>query len=221
MNVNEISDSIAIVIVCQKHLPIITGDWLKVHNIITDDEWEYFNKNRAKALILPNYSRLSTGNLNMDCNEKRFQIMANDIALIDRMRDITASFIAVMEGIEVRAIGINAVKRISFWKADDGYSFGKHFMNLDSFNVFMREPKVRTFTIEDQGEIESGNPKKTITISSVASLKQGEENVPVVDISINNHFQVFSQTEVQEILIKANSTLNEFREQCQKLWEYV
>lgn len=207
-------ESVSLVVLGSFKPIYIHAKWMYERGIINKGEWERHNND----LIMPNISRFTIDDvLEIVCDEKRLQIKSTDISLSNRIAKLGKDIIDIADIDNVNSLGINADIIFTFTNSDDAYNFGRYFVSLDAWTEVLNEPRVLSFSITEQIKPQEGEALRSISVHSVGE----ENNLPIVNMSINNHFNVSEKELLYNILVNTEDFHINFRDLYDKLINYI
>lgn len=215
MKVNYLQNSISCVVLGKFEPTMLSLDWLKKTTILPSD------LDGKTEILFQAISKFRAGVFEFICQQDRIQISTSDKSRSLQMYDIVSNILKALPDVQVSAVGINGEIQFSFQTLKDSYLFGKYFMNLDAFNETADKPLVRSFTIEGKLKL-SGNmeAKRSYMISSIPA-ELNTSDIPVVSVSVNNHFPVQNSAEAIAALGLISALHNVFFEDAEKIIKRV
>lgn len=212
-------ESVSIVVLGKLEPIYIHRRWMMERNIITGQEYED-SKNKP-TILNDSISAFSIGNdKKVYCDRDRFQIECADPTAAQRIADICDEALKLYKPEQLKAIGINATLDFTFHSSEDSFRFGNNFVPLEQWKQLMPDPRVGSFSVQDNIENPSSvTPRRAINIASVGQDKRSR--LPVVKISMNNHFIIDKLDEIGPVLSKVPERYDQFKEWCDHLFNVI
>ena len=201
-------EGISLVVLCNTEPVYIHNRWMKERGIITAQEYE---DARVKPKVLNDgLSAFTIGtDISVFCDKSRFQIECVDITASKRIVDICRETLKLNQPKAITAVGVNADMDFTFRSHDDAVRFGDTFVPLEQWNKYVPEARVGAFTIQENNVNPTlAKPRKAINIQSVGM--DDKSRLPLVRISVNNHYPVKDFDEMAKVLGMAQSRYDEF-----------
>lgn len=206
MNAKVIYRDISIVIVSKINKETCNPIWMLKHGIITIDELESIDN---KNLVISNeHVQFQTSLYELTCTDEKLQIRSKDITKSSRLSDIVLKIVACNNS-KVNAIGINASSRFAFPIEPDFLKFCHHVAPLNGLAPLSDNALLLDMTVVDwSGPQGPDTPNKIYNIQRVQNLNN---NVPVVQISMNYHHpQIENEEILNRYLLESPQVHNEF-----------
>ena len=197
MNVKVLNRYISIVVVAKIDKKICSPFWLHKNNLISDSEMKSITDDGVS--ISDNYVRFKTSTFDFLCDPSRLQVQTSDITLSSRIVSLVGDIMSCSKS-RVNAIGINAMIQFSFSNGGDFLKFCHHCAPLDGLSPLSDNAVLLDLTLLDWSKEQK--PGGIQSIYNIKRLSDMPQNVPMAQISVNNHQPIEDNVELIKVILE-------------------
>lgn len=217
MEYQKKGEAISIVVLCNLEPVYIHRKWMRDREIITGQEYD--DSNNRPVILTESVSTFELGHgIKVFCDKSRFQIESTDTTAERRIIDICRETLNLQNLEKITAIGINATIDFTFINAEDSLRFGNTFVPLEHWKTILSDPRVGSFSVQDNiTNPTKDRPRRSINISSTGLDKRSQ--LPIVRISVNNHFVIQGIDDLGDVLSGAPEHYSRFNKWCNQIFD--
>lgn len=152
--------SLAIVFLGNFNPSIVNPSWLARKKLIRESEAD----NADLSVNHPEITKFSLSFVEIQVTMNKFQLISENEAEFDLIRDLAVSIFSILSETPVAAIGINHFMHFQMISGEEYYNFGNWLCPLSNWKDSLIEPKMLELKIMDTPN-QADDPKNHVTVS--------------------------------------------------------